>query len=104
MLQELIKFKKSEWLNSPECKVKSLVDYIKVKGELRDAQIDAIETYLYLKIKGENKPLWLLFCEGVFSMNEDLSKLHISQEAREIFQSNIAAKTLFEFSLWPTRN
>ena len=66
MLNNIIKYKTFEWLQSNDCSVKNLISYIRNKGELRDTQIQAIETYLFLKIKGENKPLWQLFSEGFF--------------------------------------
>lgn len=98
MLQNLIKHKKNEWLASKDCTVLPIIQYIKEKGELRDAQIEAIETYLFLKIKGQNRPLWQLFSEGFFNLNEDLSALPISQYAREFLEKNISAHALFEFS------
>ena len=64
MFFELIKKSKDKWLVSPECKISDFFDYIKNKGSLRDAQIEAIETYLFLKIACENKPLAILFKEG----------------------------------------
>lgn len=81
-----------------DCPVKEIIDYIRRGGFLRDAQIEAIETYLFLKIEGRNRPLWQLFSEGFFLNGEDLSKLHISERAREVFADNSAARALFEFS------
>lgn len=95
MLYNIIKSKKNEWLNSNECKVTSIFEYIKSVGKLREAQIEAIEIYLYLKIKCENKPLWKLFSEGVFNYELNLENLRISQNARDLFNQNIAAKSLF---------
>jgi len=66
MINKNIKFKKDLWFNSNECTVKEIINYIKQKGKLRDTQIEAIEIYLFLKIKGDNKPLWQLFSEGFF--------------------------------------
>jgi len=34
---------------------------------MRDAQIEAIKTYLFLKIKCDNKPLYELFYIGAFN-------------------------------------
>lgn len=65
---------------------------------MRDAQTEAIEVYLYLKIQGQNKPLWQLLCEAHLLSNDDLTKLHISQSARETFEQNSAARALFELS------
>lgn len=98
MLNDLINNKKKEWLDSDECTVKSLLQYIKEKNALRDAQIEAIETFLFLKLKGQNKPLSQLFIEGFFNNEEDLSELNINQRAREVFEQSSAARALFEFS------
>jgi type III restriction enzyme len=98
MLQTIIEYHKNQWLNSDECTIKPIIDYIKSKGQLREAQTNALETYLFLKIKGQNKPLWQLFSEGFFSNGDDLSKLNINLTARGIFENNIAAKSLLDFS------
>jgi len=103
MLQSIIEFHKNQWINSDECTIKPIISYIQSKGQLREAQTNALETYLFLKIKGQNKPLWQLFSEGFFSNGEDLSKLNINQKAREIFEKNIAAKSLLEFSRFKTK-
>lgn len=66
MLYETIKLRKNEWLYSDDCTLKDTLNYIKTAGKLRDTQIEAIEVYLFLKIKGENKPLWKLFSDGFF--------------------------------------
>lgn len=97
MFNEIISQKVKLWLASPECKVKNVVDYIRTAGYLREPQIEAIEVYLYLKIAGENKPLWQLLSEGFFSTGVDLSKLEMSVEAREVFENSIAARSIFEF-------
>jgi type III restriction enzyme len=101
MLQGIIRRKKDAWLAEKDCPVASLIQYIKTAGELRDAQIEAIETYLFLKIKGQNKPLWQAFSEGFFSANDDLATHNISQIARDVFESNTAARALYEFSKGP---
>jgi type III restriction enzyme len=98
MLHTLLTTHKKNWLSTQDCPVRAVVDYIRHKGELRDAQIEAIETWLFLKISGGNKPLWQLFSEGFFNSDIDLSKLHISQEARDSFQANPALQGLFEFA------
>lgn len=99
MLHNIINIKKNEWLNSKDCTAKSILNYIRSKGELREPQIQAIETYLFLKIKGENKPLWKLFSEGFFiHKNEDLSKLNINQLARDRLNSDVSALALYDYS------
>ena len=51
MFYNLIKKNVDAWVNSHDCQIKALINYIKSKGKLRDTQIEAIETYLFLKIK-----------------------------------------------------
>lgn len=50
MFHEQIRHKRDQWYASPACAVKDFIDYIVRKGEMRDAQIESIRTYLYLKI------------------------------------------------------
>ncbi|NBB23299.1 DEAD/DEAH box helicase family protein [Runella sp. CRIBMP] len=99
MLHQIIFQKKKEWLKSNDCGVKDLVQYIRTKGELRDTQTEAIETYLFLKIKGQNKPLWQLFTEGFFSEPVDLEQLPLSTKVRNYLNSNDIAKALYSFSI-----
>jgi len=98
MLYNLILKKAQEWFRSDNCTIKSIIEHIYNNGNLREAQIQALLVYLYLKIEGNNKPLPQMFSEGLFTANEDLSQLNINQTARTILDSNIAAKTLFELT------
>jgi hypothetical protein len=97
MFNEIIQSKAKLWLESPDCKVKAAIEYIRKVGQLREPQIEAIEVYLFLKIAGENKPLWQLLSEGFFTPKEDLSKLYISDEAKDIFRNSVSARSIFEF-------
>lgn len=98
MLHNIIQQKKNEWVQSDDCTIRDLVKYIRDKGHLRDTQIEAIETYLFLKIQGHNKPLWQLFSEGFFTNGTDLAKLDINQIAREYLTKNKNAFALFDFA------
>ena len=98
MLYPIIQKKKNEWLQSNNCTVSDLVKYIKDKSYLRDTQIEAIETYLFLKIQGQNKPLWQLFSEGFFMNGTDLTKLDINQNAREYLSEHKNALALYDFA------
>ena len=98
MIYEQIKVSKNRWLNSPGCPVNSIIKYIRDKASLREAQIEAIETYLFLKLKCENKPLRNLFFQELFNCREDLSDLHISQKVRNIFEKDNSARAFYEFS------
>jgi len=98
MLHYIIQNKKNEWVQSDDCTISDLVKYIRDKGQLRDTQIEAIETYLFLKIQGQNKPLWQLFSEGFFTNGTDLSKLNINQSARDFLTNNKEAFALYDFA------
>lgn len=98
MLHNLITAKSNQWLARPDCPVKELISYAERTSQLRDAQIEAIKTYLFLKIEGQNKPLWQLFSEGFFLNGQDLSQLNINETARHAFETSSAARALFEFS------
>lgn len=102
MIFNIIEELKSQWLNSPNCPIKPMLDYMRQRGQLRDTQIEAIETYLYLKFEGGNKPLATLFSEGFFfAPPKNLSKLPISQDARDLLQADSAAWSLFQFARMP---
>jgi superfamily II DNA or RNA helicase len=98
MLHYIIQEKKNKWLLSDECTINDLIKYIRYKGHLRDTQIEAIETYLFLKIQGQNKPLWKLFSEGFFINGTDLSKRNINQSARDFLIVNKDAFALYDFA------
>ena len=101
MLNHLIFRKAQEWIISDACTVKHVFEYINRNGNLREAQIQALLVYLFLKIKGGNKPLSTLFSENFFGYHEDLSHLNINQNARNVLESNHAAKALFDLSRTP---
>lgn len=62
MFCKMIERARDRWYASPDCTIGNIIDYMTRQGNLRDAQIDAIKTYLFLKIGCENKPLATLFC------------------------------------------
>lgn len=64
---------------------------------MRDAQVDAIKTYLFLKIACGNKPLWQLFSGGDF-LTMDIDKVAMTVRARQVLTVNKAAATLYEYS------
>ena len=101
MFYSLIEKKRDEWFNSSECTVNELITYIEAKGKLRDAQIDAIKTYLFLKIKCGNKSLWQLFYEGAFN-TIDINQLEIKQQLKEFFAKNPCALSLYQYAVIQT--
>lgn len=97
MFYKMINQKRDEWLQSNDCAVKNLIDYIETRGYMRDAQIEAIKTYLFLKISCDNKPLATLFASGAFN-NIDLNELELSSTTREYLISHPAAAALLEYA------
>ncbi len=103
MFYQLIQNKRDLWYQSPQCTVRDLVDYIRRRGMMRDVQIDAIKTYLYLKIACRCKPLWQLFAEGVFNVT-DVDAEEINAEARATMLQHPAALALYQYSRQKDRN
>ena len=94
----MIERARDRWYSSSKCTVSDLTNYMVQKGHLRDAQIEAIKTYLYLKIACNCLPLKKLFCQGSFN-TLDLDELEISKGTREFLKGNPAAAALLEYSL-----
>ena len=103
MFYQLIQKKRDLWFQSSDCTVLYLVDYIYQRGMLRDTQIDAIKTYLFLKIACQGKPLWQLFAEGEFN-ETDVDAEEINAEARDVMTKNPAALALYQYSRQKDRN
>lgn len=103
MLYTLIAKKRDRWFASPECPAKALMDYICSRGKMRDAQREAIGTYLFLKIGCGNKPLWRLFAEGAFN-SIAVEDLELSVATRATFDRDPAAVALFEYARLRDKN
>ncbi|GJG37666.1 DEAD/DEAH box helicase family protein [Prevotella lacticifex] len=101
MFYKLIQQKRDEWFRSDKCTVRGFLQYIVDKGKMRDAQIEAIKTYLYLKIACDNKPLWQLFSEGDF-LSIDINNMPLTVRSREVLTNNNAAATLYEYACLKT--
>jgi len=97
MFYKIIQKKRDMWYSSSECTVNELISYIVNKGEMRDVQIDAIKTYLFLKIACGSRPLWELFSEGYFN-TVNVDDLEVTASVRKTLQSNPAALALYEYS------
>lgn len=61
MFYKMIEKKRNKWYDSEECTVMPLIQYMIEKGQMRDAQIEAIKTYLFLKICCGCQPIVTLF-------------------------------------------
>lgn len=97
MFYKMLENKCNEWYNSEQCTVRNLMEYIEKTGQMRDAQIEAIKIYLFLKIGCECKSLASLFRSGVFN-SLDLNAMELSTAAREYLERVPAAAALFEYS------
>ena len=96
MFRDMILKRCSSWYASDECTVKELISYIETKGAMRDAQVDAIKTYLFLKIACKNRPLPELFKSGAFN-TIDLDNEELTSSAREYLSSHTEAAAFYEF-------
>lgn len=97
MFYKMIENKCKEWYNSEQCTVRSLIEYIEKAGQMRDAQIEAIEVYLFLKIACECKPLKYLFTNGFFN-SSNLNDIELSASTREYLEKHSEAAALFEYA------
>ena len=103
MFYKMIENKRNQWLSSTKCTITPLIDYIVKTGQMRDAQIEAIKTYLFLKIACDSQPLATLFKSGIFN-TLDLNTLELSQTTREYLLSNHSAAALLEYACLKTDN
>ena len=97
MFYKMIERARNRWYASANCTIQSLIEYMTRQGNLRDAQIDAIKTYLFLKIGCENKPLATLFSSGRFN-SLNLDDLEVSNTVRSYFAKHPAAAALYEYA------
>lgn len=97
MFYKIIEKKRDEWLNSPDCVISDLIAYIERQHKMRDAQIESIKTYLFLKIQCKNLPLWKIFTSGVLNTT-DIDTLEVNRTTRKVLESNPAALALWEYA------
>jgi len=97
MFYKMITVARDRWYKSENCTVHNLIAYIEHAGQMRDAQIEAIKTYLFLKIGCDNKPLSALFQNGVFN-NLDLDAIEVSGTVRSYLAKTPAAAALYEYA------
>ncbi|MBD5213958.1 MAG: DEAD/DEAH box helicase family protein [Bacteroidales bacterium] len=98
MIYKLIERKRNLWLESQDCTVKNLIDYMSMKGLLRDAQLESVKTFLYLKLACENKPLWELLYTGKFN-SLNIGNCYLTDKARNYLLSHKEAAALYEYAI-----
>lgn len=97
MLYQMITNARNRWFASSECTAQGIIAYIEKTNQMRDAQVDAIKTYLYLKIACDCAPLAKLFCQGAFN-TLDLEQEELSAKTRAFLLNHPAAAALFEYA------
>jgi len=97
VFHKMITNARNRWLMSDQCTVKDLFAYIETAGQMRDAQIDAIKTYLFLKIACDCQPLADLFCTGKFNALE-LDDIALKTRTKDFLKKHPAAAALFEYA------
>lgn len=100
MFYKMIESRRNQWLLSDQCAVNNLISYMETKGQMRDAQIEAIKTFIFLKIACGCKPLSELFCTGEFN-TLDLDETELTSRSRAYLKANPAAAALYEYALLP---
>lgn len=97
MFYQMITNARNRWFASSTCTAGGIVNYIEKTNQMRDAQVDAIKTYLFLKIACGCAPLAELFCQGAFN-TLDLEQEELSAKTRNYLRSHPAAAALFEYA------
>lgn len=97
MFYQMITNARNRWFSSSECTAQEIITYIEKNNQMRDAQVDAIKTYLYLKIACGCAPLAKLFCQGAFN-TLDLEQEELSAKTRSFLLNHSAAAALFEYA------
>lgn len=97
MFYQMIANARDRWLSKSDCTVKDLISYMERTGQMRDAQIDAIKTYLFLKIECGGKPLYRLFQEGRFN-TLDLQAIELLGSTRAYLEEHRDAAALLEYA------
>ena len=97
MFYRMIERARDRWFESGDCTVRDIVKYMEARGQMRDAQVDAIKTYLFLKIACGCKPLSRLFSEGRFN-SLDIAELALPDSVKNYFRAHPSAAALYEYA------
>ncbi len=101
MIDALIAHQTRLWLERPNCPAAPLLAYMRTAGYLRDVQIAAIQTYLYLLLEGNNQSLAALWMQGAFidpakPAHHGGPRSRVPQVAQQVFASQRAAHTWYQ--------
>ena len=100
MFFQLIEKKRDRWFEgiSETHPVKVLMRHIATVDALRDAQVGAVKTYLFLKLECGARPLWELFSSGIFNTS-DPEQSSRYRESREYLKSHSGALALWNMQV-----
>ncbi|TAG33222.1 MAG: hypothetical protein EAZ34_08020 [Polaromonas sp.] len=98
MIEPLIAAQARAWLAKPGCAARPLLAYMRSTGKLRDVQVAALQTYLFLLLEGQNQSLPQLWQQGTFvkPARHDGPRSRMPQIARDTFAHNPAAHTWYQ--------
>ena len=98
MIEPLVAARVKSWLAETNCPAAPLITYLHAAGKLRDVQIAALQTYLYLLLEGKNQSLAQLWMQGAFAKaaTYDGPRSRMPQIAREVFASRPGAHTWYQ--------
>lgn len=100
MFYSIIEKSRDIWYMSDDCKIKYFINYIENTNKLRNIQIDAIKTYLFLKIECCNRPLWELFFNGKFNNVLNIEEIELKEDFRKYLLANPHALSLYQYALF----
>ena len=100
VIHQLLQGKASEWARGGDCPLRAQFGYMRSNGKLRQVQLEAVETYLFLKVACGNRPLHDLFSSGLLT-TLDPDSLRVSQATRDHLASHPASLALLQFASHP---
>lgn len=97
MVHSIIQQVASAWASAQDCPLRPQMDYMRQRGGLRPVQIDAVETYLFLKVACGNRPLHEVFASGRLN-TLDPDSLRVPQGVREHLAAHPDSLALLQFA------
>ena len=97
MVHSVIQQAAAAWSHAQDCPLRAQLDYMRRVGGLRPVQIEAVETYLFLKVACGNRPLHEVFSSGLLN-TLDPDTLRVPQAVREHLASHPDTLALLQFA------
>lgn len=95
MLEPLISRSVNDWLAQVDCPAQPYLRYMRSRGQLREVQVQALQTYLFLLLEGRNQSLSTLWAQGLFTKQKNFidPASRMPQNAQQRFTHDAAART-----------